>query len=151
MTEHTPTNPDVIELLEFLKGKTIAGIRIGVPLRIGFDLIFADGSELEIYGQPALAWATMTAEEIAAHEARELAEVAALDAEITAGRAPIFEHTAMWAEIEAEDAEEAREVELFRLAQRAAAEDGFVPLSELLDQHARLHGERIELPDPPAA
>ena len=72
MTEHTLTNPDVIELLEFLKGKTIAGIRIGVPIRKGFDLIFADGSELELYGQPALAWATMTATEIAAHEAREL-------------------------------------------------------------------------------
>jgi len=72
MTEHTLTNPDVIELLEFLKGKTIAGIRIGVPIRKGFDLIFADGSELELYGQPALAWATMTSAEIAAHEAREL-------------------------------------------------------------------------------
>jgi len=72
MTEPTLTNPDAIELLEFLKGKTIAGLRIGVPLRKGFDLIFSDGSELELYGQPALAWATMTAAEIAVHEAREL-------------------------------------------------------------------------------
>ena len=45
----------------------------------------------------------MTAEEIAAHEARELAEVAALDAEIMAGRVPVFEHAAVRAEIEAED------------------------------------------------
>ena len=52
MTEPTLTNPDAIELLEFLKGKTIAGIRIGMPLRKGVDLIFSDGSSWSSTARP---------------------------------------------------------------------------------------------------
>lgn len=36
-----------------------------------------------------------------------------------------------------------REIEIFRMAKELAEKEGFVPLQELLDQHERLHGERL--------
>ena len=42
--------------------------------------------------------------------------------------------------------EHEREVELFRLAKRAAAEDGSVTFAELVAAVERAHGERLDLP-----
>ncbi|MBI3942760.1 MAG: type II toxin-antitoxin system Phd/YefM family antitoxin [Chloroflexi bacterium] len=39
-----------------------------------------------------------------------------------------------------------REAEIFRMAKALAQKEGTVPLQELLDQHERLHGERLEAP-----
>jgi prevent-host-death family protein len=43
--------------------------------------------------------------------------------------------------------ERERDAELFRMAKTLAERDGLQPFSVLLDQHAALHGERLELPD----
>lgn len=38
-----------------------------------------------------------------------------------------------------------RDAEIFRMAKALAEKEGMVPLQELLDQHERLHGERLEI------
>jgi hypothetical protein len=54
----------------FLIGKTITGVRMPDGDHIdGFDLIFSDGTELEVYTEPTIAWV-----QLAAEEARHAAE-----------------------------------------------------------------------------
>ena len=98
------------ELLTFLQGKTIAGLRFDAQPDAPFDIIFTDGSEVELYNiDGRFTWATMTAQEVAEQEARDTAGLLELEAQIAAGQAPLFDHTEVWAEIEADDAREAAE------------------------------------------
>jgi prevent-host-death family protein len=46
-----------------------------------------------------------------------------------------------------EQLERERDAELFRMAKALAERDGLQPFSVLLEQHAALHGERLEQPD----
>ena len=43
--------------------------------------------------------------------------------------------------------EQERDAELFRMAKTLAERDGLQAFSVLLDQHAALHGERLDLPE----
>jgi prevent-host-death family protein len=43
--------------------------------------------------------------------------------------------------------ERERDAELFRMAKALAERDGLQPFGILLEQHAALHGERLEAPD----
>jgi hypothetical protein len=104
MSETTQTDLDRRELVAFLKGQTIAGLRFDARPGGAFDLIFTDGSELELYiVGDNLTWVTMTAEEVATEEARDTAGLLELEAQIAAGQAPIFDHAEVWAELDAEE------------------------------------------------
>lgn len=94
------------ELVAFLTGKTIAGLRFDAQPGGGFDLILSDGSELELYViSQRLTWVLMTAEEVAEQNARDLAAIAAQDARIAAGEERLYDHAEVWGEIEALEAE----------------------------------------------
>jgi hypothetical protein len=61
------------DLVAFVEGKRIRAVRFDEKLANGFDLIFEDGSELELYaGRKILAWVSMTPEEIALREADDV-------------------------------------------------------------------------------
>lgn len=110
-----PGDPDLDphrrELATFLQGKTIAGLRFDAEPGPGaFDLILTDGSEVELYviGQ-RLTWVLMTAEEIAEQDARDaeqdardIRELDAQLADLRSGKAPLYDHDEVWAEIDAE-------------------------------------------------
>lgn len=94
------TAGDRAELVAFLQGKTITGLRLAEQgdLLTGFDLIFEDGSELEVYALAGgLGLVAMTAEEV-----REVAELDLLEAQIDAGQAPLLDHADVWADEVAE-------------------------------------------------
>jgi len=69
----TQRNDDRRELVAFLAGKIVATVRFTDSTDDdGFDLLFTDGSELELYAlDGVLAWVPMTFEDIAANEARD--------------------------------------------------------------------------------
>jgi len=95
------TDTERRELLTFLQGKTIAGLRFDALPGGAFDIIFTDHSELELYNIAGrFTWATMTAEEVAEQEARDLAELDAQTARIAAGEERLYGHSEVWAEIE---------------------------------------------------
>lgn len=98
------------ELLAFLTDKTISALRFDAQPGGGFDILFTDGSEIELYPiADSIEWVIMTAEEVAAAEqdARDLAELDAQTANLRSGKAPLFDHDEVWAEIDALEAREA--------------------------------------------
>lgn len=94
------------ELAAFLQGKTIAALRFDAQPGGGFDIIFTDGSEIELYPiADSIDGVLMTAEEVAAAEqdARDMRELDAQTADLRSGKAPLYEHDEVWAEIDAEE------------------------------------------------
>lgn len=129
------------ELVAFTRGKTIAGLRFDAEPGTDFDIIFTDGSELEMYAiDDILAWVPMTPADIAAQQERDRQAHEQEAARLATG-VPADE------EVWVIDGEVVTEGDLLHLAKRAADESqpAVMTAEELLAEVEHRRGESLDI------